>query len=139
MADSAHITAAMIARLQADSALRAAMPDGVFFGVAPGGLTRFVIVSLASALDTPQFQGRAFESLVYLVKAVHLHAQPATVNTAAARVEALLDHQALTATGYGHVSAMRTDRVQYVEVDQTDPDIRWQHAGGLYEVFASAN
>ena len=140
MPDTSKIPAALIAMLSADTGaggVMTLMPDGVWFGLAPKGKTRFVLISQASSHDQGQFQQRAFESLVYLVKAVQLSSSMTTVTAAAARIDALLDFQSLSATGYTHVWAERLEHVQYLEVDEQEADIRWQHCGGLYEIFAS--
>jgi hypothetical protein len=144
--DSSDVDAALVAQLQADTALKALMPDGVFMdeagvSMAPAGGTakRFVIVSLVDAHDTPMFEGRASENAVYLVKAVEL--KPATgsgnIKAAAARIDALLELGTLTIAGYGFQVMRRVGRIRMTEVDDVDPSIRWQHRGGRYQVVAA--
>lgn len=138
--DTTKIPAALLATLNADNGaggVLTLLPDGAWFGLAPAGKTRFVVVSQVSSHDVPQFQSRSFESLVYLVKAVHLSSSATTATTAAARINALLDFQVLTVAGYTHVWTERIEHVQYLEVDEQEADLRWQHCGGLYEIFAS--
>lgn len=141
MADSSRITAAIIAALKSDAGspggLMTLMTDGVYFGAAPPKLTKFVLVTLSTGSDEPMFGGRAFEKPVYLVKAVHLATAPTLANAAAARIDSILNFETLSASGYGSVDAARLEPVAYTEVDDADPDIRWQHAGGLYEAFAA--
>jgi hypothetical protein len=114
------------------------MTDGVYLDVAPSGKTKFVIVSLAAHEDVPQLGGSAFELSTYLVKAVEQNVSGATVDTAAARIQTLLEHVTLTITGYSHVMTRRAERVRYPEIDPENPDVRWQHSGGRYEVMVSA-
>ena len=136
MPDSAAIDAALSAKLLGDATLMALVPDGVYMDIAGGHATRFVIVSLMSALDTAMFQGRAFESAVYLVKAVEKGTSGLNAKAAAARIDALLEQGTLTITGYVLMSMARTERIRYTEVDQ-ESDARWQHHGGLYSVQVS--
>lgn len=136
MADSSEIDAAISALLLGDAQLTAAMPDGIFFDIASHGAQKFVIVSLMSEFDTRMFSGRAFETSIYLVKAVALSTTGADVKTAAARIDALLEQGTFTVTGYdGSVISSRTERVRMTELDPNN-DSRWQHRGGLYEVVA---
>ena len=140
MADTGKIASAIQSKLMADTGaggVLTLMPDGVWFGVAPPNKTKFVIISLASSHDELQFGSRAFEELVYLVKAVEQSTSMTNVKAAAARIDALLNFQPLTATGYGNVMPSRSEYVEYPEVDEINPDINWQHCGGLYEVFAA--
>lgn len=138
MPDSSDLDNALIAKLGADVTLLGYCPNGVFWDEAPPGSTRFVIVSMVDQHDEPQFSGRAFEDALYLVKAVMLSTASGDVKAAAARIDALLDQQSLTATGYG-VSLMRREaRVRITEVDDVDNSIRWFHRGGQYRVVASS-
>lgn len=133
--DSSAIDAAIVAALQADATLASLMPDGVYMDIAPPGLQRYVIVSLVIAEDRATFEGRAIEDCLYLVKAVMLTTTSTTgIREAAARIDALLDDQPLAADGYGWMGGWREERVRYVEVDETDSTIRWQHRGGRYRV-----
>lgn len=138
MADSSEVDAAIAAKLIADATLMAITTDGVFFDEAKQGAQAFVIVSLIEEHDEPMFSGRAFEESLYLVKAVTLGTSGANVKTAAARIDALLDQQPLTVTGYKHTLTRREARVRLTEVDGEDASIRWQHRGGQYRVVVSA-
>src|SRR4051812_19382441 len=93
--DSSDIDNALIAKLGADSALLALMPNGVYYDEAPQGSTRFVIVSLVIEQDEAMFGGRAFEDALYLVKAVSLSTAGGNVKDAAARIDALLENGTL--------------------------------------------
>lgn len=137
MPDSSDIDQALIARLNGDATLLALMPDNVYWDEAPPKSTRFVIVSLITEADVPKFGGRSHEDALYLVKAVALSTVNANMKAAAARIDALLDGQTLTVTGYSPMLLQREERIRITEVDAVDPDIRWQHRGGHYRVMQS--
>jgi hypothetical protein len=136
--DSSEIDQALIARLAADTQLLALMPNGVYYDLAPVGSKQFVIVSLLEQSDERMFGGRAFEDGLYLVKAVE-HSTVTQKNTkaAAARIDALLEEQVLTVTGYAPMALFRETRVRAVERDEVDPSITWTHRGGHYRVVMS--
>jgi len=138
--DSGAIDVALLTLLQTDAALLAAMPDGVWYDVAPAGAARFVIVSLLHEADASGFEGRAFEDALYLVKAVArstVSTAHADVKAAATRIEALLERQVLTVDGYTSLLMERRERVRVTEVDDVDQDLRWYHRGGHYAVVMS--
>lgn len=137
MADSSEVDSALIAKLMADGPLMASMTDGVYFDEASQGKTKFVIVSLVTEFDEPMFGARAYEDATYLVKAVALGSSGADVKTAAARIDAVLDGQPLTVTGYKLMVMQRVERIRYTEVDEIDKSIRWQHRGGRYQIVVS--
>lgn len=145
MPDSSAIDAALVTKLQNDPQLLAAMPNGVYVDEAFPLATRLVIVSLSDELDTQGFDGRAFESALYLVKAVAFYreGQPdaataaTAVQTAAARIDALLERGTLTVPGYALMAMHREQRIRQTEVDDADPENRWFHRGGLYRVILS--
>lgn len=137
MGDTSDICNALIAKLGADVTLLGYCPNGVYESEAPPGSTRFVIVSLSSADDEPMFDGRALEDAQFLVKAVMLSTAGGSIQSAAARIDALLEQQPLTVTGYGVSVMRRTEPVRYREVDDVDKSIRWFHRGGIYQVVAS--
>jgi hypothetical protein len=142
MADSSDIDAAVIALLQADATLRAAMPDGVFFGLAGASFatgnnsTRFVLVSIIENIDRAVFGGRGLESVLYLVQAVSLSGDS---KGAARRIDELLEHQPLTVAGYTWMSCDREQRVREMERDDVDPSIVWTHRGGMYRIEMSVD
>lgn len=135
MGDPSAVDDAVVSTLANDATLAALMPDGVWFDLAPAGLTKFVIVSLATHADDYVFGGSAFEKSTYLVKAVDQNVSGATVKTSAARIQTLLQDATLTIAGYHHLLLQRQERVRYVEVDEVNPDLRWQHRGGRYAVM----
>ena len=132
--DSSDIDNALIAKLGADSTLLALCPNGVYWDEAPPGATRFVIVSLAEEADEAVFGGRAFEDALYSVEARMLSTAGGDIKAAAARIDALLDEQTLTATGYTWMTMHREGRIRQTEVDEVDPAIRWYRRGGNYRV-----
>lgn len=139
MADSANIDRALIAKLGADTTLLGYVPNGVYIDEAPPKMTRFVIVSVISALDEGKFGGRAIEDVLYLVEARGLSTQTtlADMNAASARIDALLEDQPLAASGYAWMTMHREERIELTEVDDDDPSIRWYRRGGHYRVQMS--
>jgi hypothetical protein len=137
MPDSSAIDNALIAKLGADATLLSYMTNGVYWDEAPQGSTKFVIVSMVDQIDEPQFQGRAYEDALYLVKAVALSTAGANIQAAAARIDTLLEDQTLTVAGYTHMVMHREARVRLTEVDDLDASIRWFHRGGHYRVQQS--
>jgi hypothetical protein len=140
MPDSTEIDIALVARLSGDAELQALLPDGVFVNQAKQGKTKFTLVSLVIATDAGNFAAvgtrRAYEDCLYMVKAVTLDASRATAGNAAARIDALLDDQPLTITGYHCASIAREERIDETEVDDLDATIQWQHRGGRYRIVA---
>ena len=140
MSDSSAVDNALVDKLRDDAALMALLPDGVYFGRADEGLTKFVVVTIATADDEHMFLGRAFEDINYLVKAVVLNDTDGVARAAAARIDELLDPQppapraTLNVEGYRLMTMRRIDRVRYPDPDPNDPSIVWQHRGGHYQV-----
>lgn len=134
--DSSAIDNAVIGRLLADPSLAALMPDGVYYGHAGAGARRYVIVSLIGSIDESTFDGRAIEHALYLVKAVALSTTGGDVQTAAARIDALLQDQFFAiAPGYDLMAAYRIgDRLREKELDDVDPDLVWNHRGATYRL-----
>jgi hypothetical protein len=138
MPNSGAIDAALTAVLLNDATLTALLPDGVYFDEAKQGATRFVIVSLVDEFDEAVYgTGRAIEDALYLVKAVVQSTTGTNADTAAARIDVLLDDQPLTVSGYTHMATFREERVRLNEVDDVNPAIRWQHRGGRYRIQCS--
>jgi hypothetical protein len=136
MSSSGAVDAALFAALGADATLKTLCPDGVWRNQAPQGRTRFVMVALSAHDDRPMFHGTAFERFVYAVSAV-LKDQ-SSVNAAAAedRIKAVLE--AVTSpAGYDLAIAQRGERIAYSEPDPVNPDLFWQHFGGLFEVLVT--
>jgi hypothetical protein len=135
VSDSAAVDRAVFTALN-DPTLLALLPDGVYFGVAPQSKTKVAIVMLPSHVDTDQFQGTAFETSTYMVKAMVKENSVTRANDAAARIQTLM--LALPApTGYTVAVVRRSERIAYTEADPDNPDILWQHRGGLYDVMVA--
>jgi hypothetical protein len=137
MADGSEIDNAVVALLRADVVLTGLVPDGVYMDEAAPDLERFVIVSIVDTADEDVFEGRAFEDVLYRVKAVMRSTSGGNIQSAAARIDLLLDRTALTIPGHTHMATVREGRVRTTEPDGVDPEIRWQHRGGYYRVQAS--
>ena len=144
MGDSAAIDDALVARLLADAALMALVPDGVFVDeagaslVTGGNATRFVIVSLVEEHDVQKFGGRAYEDALYQVEARMLSTVAgADITAAAARLDALLEDQPLTVAGYAPMALYRESRIRLTEIDDADASIRWHRRGGHFRLVMS--
>lgn len=136
MADSGAVDAAVFAALGADATLQTLCPDGVWRNQAPQSRTRFIVVIQNGHEDANMFQGSAFETFVYAVTAVMKDQSSVNADTASDRIQAVME--ALTnPAGYILTIAQRTERLAYSEPDPTNPDLFWQHFGGLYEVMVT--
>jgi hypothetical protein len=136
--DSSAIDAALVSLLAADSELTALCPDGIYWDVAPEGTQRLVLVSLTAADDEPVFEGRAWEDMLYLVKAVMLSTiANQNAKAAAARIDAVLEGATLTAPGYTTMIVRRERRFRTSEPNPQNPAIQWFHRGGWYRVVMS--
>jgi hypothetical protein len=135
--DSIAIDRGLLAHLSADAALKALLPDGVFWSVGPPSARRFALVSLVVTLDVAEFGRRAYEDVVYLVKAVVLVSTGGDAGGAAARIDALLEDGTFPIDGYALMSSVRLERLRETETDDADPSIRWYHWGGRYRVQAT--
>lgn len=136
--DTSAIANAVIAKLGADATLLALVPNGVHWGEAPAGSTRFVIVSLADAHDIITFRGRTIESALFSVEARMLVSAGGNIQAAAARIDALLEDQPLTVAGYTWMSTLRESPSRPApEIDAVDTSIRWNRRGGMYRVEMS--
>jgi len=136
MSDSSDVDAVLVAKLQADVALTALMPDGVWVDEAPPGLKRYVHVSLIDEHDGVMFEGRSDENALYLVEARALSTVvgPTTMKAAAARIDALLHLGTLLIPGYTLQVMRRTERTRMTDVDAADTSLRFYHRGGRYQV-----
>lgn len=138
MADSSDIDNAIVTKLGADATLLALCPNGVYVDEAPGGATRFVIVSLVDEQDEAVFGGRAIENALYAIEARMLSTVAgANIKAAAARIDVLLEDQSLTVAGYTWMDVHRESRIRMTEVDDQDTTIRWYRRGGQYRVQMS--
>jgi hypothetical protein len=136
--DSSDLDAALIELLQTDTTLAALLVDGIYFDVAPPNATQFGIISVLDEVDVDDLQDRAYEDVLYLVKAVELSTVPTpNIKPAAARIDALLNNAVFVATGFGEVTVGREQRLRTTEVDDVDKSIRWKHRGGRYRAMAT--
>jgi hypothetical protein len=129
------IEEAVITALRADSTLDTLAPGGVWQDIAPPNCGEpFVIVTLQAHSETyEQTETTAFETGHVLVKAVGQYTTRAAVKAAAARIYAILQHATITISGGYAMDCSREERIAYVE---PDGPMRWQHAGGIYQVMA---
>lgn len=138
MARSSDLDVAVLTALQASAALAAVCPDGVHWDPAPPGLLRFVVLSQLEADDSYVLGGGWLrERVLYLVKAVAQDTSSADLAAAEDAIEtALHDAGGLSAPGYAIQLCERLEYVRYTEIDEIT-DLRWQHRGGQYQVWAS--
>jgi hypothetical protein len=136
--DVAAVDAALVAVLAGDGPLQTLLPDGVYVDVAPSNKTRFVIVQAQAHEDVEGFVETMYEQCLYRITARVLMTTGVDANAAAFRIHQLLSWLPLgPIDGYLHMATTRMDRVKFTEVDAIDNDIRWQIAGGDYEIFVS--
>jgi hypothetical protein len=139
---STDIDMAVINVLKADAALKALLPDGVWYDVAPFNSKRYVIVSLFDPIDFNVFGQRAIEDNTYLVKSVGLSTVLSSTQsgTAADLIDDLLDGVTLTIPGFASAYCERNpnnSRIRQSRPDQIDASILWHEAGGFYRVRAT--
>lgn len=137
MPDSSAIDTAVIGRLLADAALAALLPDGWYMDVAADSLERYGLLSIIEARDVPNFGGRAYEDVLYQVKAVMLSSAGGDIEAAAARIDAVLEDATLAIPGYGLMTLHREERIRAAEADAENPALFWFHRGGRYRLQAS--
>jgi hypothetical protein len=140
---SSAVDDALMTLLAGDGTLQVTLPDGVFFELGGQGATRFVLISLLAHHDTDVQGGRAFETSLYLVKAVTQEPAAVDVLIGEARIDALLQWDRavdgtlraapITPSGYVLMHSKRKERLRLTEVDVAT-NASWQHAGGHYEV-----
>jgi hypothetical protein len=132
------VDAALVALLRGDAALATILggPE-VYLGEGPDQLTKLVLVAPGPSHVERMFTGAtAYELLVYTVTANIRATDWVDAFAAAARIDALLDGQALDAVGYSLMVMKRTEHVApYDERDEHNNV--WQHAGALYEIWVS--
>lgn len=134
--DSNAVDLAIVNALQADAALRALMPDGVYFNMAPPGAKRFVLVGIFDSNDEGVFGGRAIESVLYFVKAVAFSgvARIAEARDAAQRIDEVLEGATLAPADFSWMDCAREERLADTVPDPIDPSKFWFHFGGHYRV-----
>lgn len=137
--NAAAVDAALIAALAADATLAALLPDGVYVDVAPSNKTRFVIVQAQTREITDALADETlYEVVRYRITARVLMTTGADANAAAFRIQERLTWMPIVPiAGYTHMATIQVERVKFTEVDAIDNDIRWQVAGGDYEIWVS--
>lgn len=133
--DSGAVDDAILAILNADAPLRALLPDGVYFDVAPPGSTGYAIIAIVAHADVAVFGRRAGEEYRLLVLSTTLDRSAS--RPAAERIDGLLEDAAIAIDGFTLDAIHRDDRVRDREVDVTDPALVWHHRGGEYRVVVA--
>jgi len=137
VADTGDVDAAMVALVKADAELMALCPGGVYYGVAPQGIERFVIVERVSHFnERNMFRAPASETYLYLIKAVIPGSSSTAARAAGERIRALFElARAVPLTDYVQLAPVEeTESIRYPEVDESNLDVRVQHWGGHYEI-----
>jgi len=138
VANVAAVDAAVIALLAGDAALMALVPDGVWRVVAPAGATRAITVQLQTHEDIEGFGAPLYEEFRYRIVAHLLTTSVADGDAAAARIHTLLQDTVLAPiVGYTHMATLRVEVISEQDPDPIDNDLRWQLAGGDYEITVS--
>jgi hypothetical protein len=136
--DSSLVEDALMEKLRTDSQLKSMCPDGVWWDTGDEKSKRFIVCSMVDHSDVAVFGGRAWEDNLFLVKAVMLNSAGGSVKAAAARIDALLNDQALdVGGGFGFMAMFRERRIRITEKDSENSAVRWLHRGGHYRVQVS--
>lgn len=117
--------------------LLAAPPTGyaksIYHDQAPDGATYpFIVFGKNSGTPTDAFKKPgAFETDIWLVKAVDKNTSADTAEAIAARIQTLLNDATLTISGKTHLYLRRQSDVEYPELAS---GVLYRHAGGLYRL-----
>lgn len=135
--DLSAIDAAIYNALAGDTALRALMPDGVFWDIAPGA-DHFVLIARSEGEHMDALANEdGWDRITYTVQAVDQSGSVVASNDAAYRIHELLHHglQDVEAGNYTVMHIARVLPIRYMEVDPQNTAARWQHHGGQYQVM----
>lgn len=100
----------------------------------PSGQFPFVIFNKQSGTPTRRMGGNAFDSQIWLVKAVARDTTSSTAEDISKAIDDLLDFGTLTITGATLLFLARESDVDYVE---TDGDRQYRHHGAYYRLTAA--
>jgi hypothetical protein len=137
VASTWDVDATLLAKLQADAALVALVPDGIYFGEAKTAALKFCQVAQIHQDNDDMFEAVAFESILYQIKVVIQNTSAVPAIDAAKRIEAVmraLTPASFTPANYRLMSVQRTMRIRYTERDKANADLIWQHHGAQYDV-----
>ncbi len=133
------VAAAIYTKLTGATALTSLLTGGtaspsVYEILAPEGNDPPYVVFNAQSPSVPRYTltGVAFENTVYQVKGVTVDHSAAAAGTIAQQIDAALNDQTLTVTGYTHLLCRRIADIDYPELVAGQ---RYQHRGGLYRVW----
>lgn len=128
-----NVKAALFARLDGDSTLDTLATGGVFERTAPQGTQcPYVIFSKLSGLAQHSLgSATAFSEDLYLVKAVTDEPSSKVAGQIAERIDALLNHHALSVSGATLMVCRRETDVDYDE--RTDGRV-YKHVGHTYRI-----
>jgi len=114
-----------------------ATPTSVFHEEAPEGAAYpFVIIAQQAKTRTRAFAKKtAFESEVWMVKAVDRNSTSNIVDSISEAAEATLSNGTLTVTGVTVEDIYPTSNVEYIEQED---DQSWRHSGVLYRIVTTS-
>lgn len=106
----------------------------IYHQTAPSGARfPYVLFNKQSGVPTEAMSDpSAYETDIWLVKAVDQNTTADPAEAVAARVQTLLNDAALSISGATHLYLRRQSDVEYEEVDQGE---RYQHVGSLYRLL----
>jgi hypothetical protein len=137
--DLSEIDTLIYTTLANDQALKALLPDGVAWDVAPAA-TAFGILSRSDGEHVNALANEdGWDRVTYTAKAVIASSSVAQASNAAYRIHELLE-RGLQDAEAGNYRVMHIERVlpiRYTEVDPKNTAARWQHHGGQYSVMVS--
>ena len=91
----------------------------------------FVVINKQSGVSTLRFGGNAFDTHIWMVKAVDRDTKSGRAEDIAKAVAGRLDFQSLTISGSLHMFTARVSDIDYVE---TEGDQHYRHHGALYRI-----
>ena len=106
----------------------------IYQDLAPEGAVPPYVVFNAQSPSVPQYTytGVAFENTIYQVKGVTQGPSKSAGGTIAHQIDAALDDQAVSVSGYTLLKCRRLQDVDYTEVVS---GVRFSHIGGLFRVW----
>ena len=120
----------IVAKCSADTALKAAAPGGIHWGVGPDqALTPFIVYQLVSGVDVKS-QGKiqVYSDCVYLIKGVAEETKRAALETALLRLTALFG----AVDSDSNADYLKMYRIELVSYPETINGVLWAHHGARF-------
>jgi hypothetical protein len=138
--EGAGVDTAIVDYLNADATLAAALPDGAYYGEAPPGAKRFLVVDLVTHEDVGAYGDDAYQTITYLVRAIALSSlvDEGAMQTIASQLYTVLHGAQIPVAGYAAgVTLARVARIRATVPDLIDKTLRWYYRGGQFVAHAS--